>query len=407
MAARVVLVSEAFHPDPAGSAATAAAVARGLARHHPVLVLTGQPDFTAGGTQAPAEEVWQGVRIHRSRTWGLDKNSVVGRSLRATAVAATMGTAVARHVGRDDVVMVVLSPGWLPLVAIEAARRRGAKVVLLAWDLFPDSLVPAGVMRADAAAFRAMGALFHRLYRQVDATVVLGRCMAARVAEIGGAGAAPVHVIRHWADLDVVAPTPPGQATLREELGLQGRFVFEFAGNLGRVQGLDTVARAMALLGDDPRIVTLFLGSGAGEATLRRVVADHRLSNVIFAPMRPRSEQSYFLGAADVGLVTLAGGMAGLGVPGKTPNVLAAGKPVLAMMEPGAETARLVVEEGVGWAVPPDDAAAVAASMRAIAADVAGVAARAARCRAVAERVFSYEAMVEAYAGVVAEVLGR
>ena len=403
---RLVFVSEAFPPDIAGSGITVAAVAAGLARDHRVLAIVGAPDFSGTGTAAPQREVWQGIDVVRCRTLGIPKNRVWQRAARVGVVAATLTATVAREVGPDDIVFVVVAPGVMAWAAVQAARRRGAKVVLLVYDIFPESLVPAGLARPGSPQLRALQALYHPVYSQVDAVVTLGRCMADQVRALGGVRTAPVTVALHWADLDLVQPTRAADPTLREELGLGDRFVFLFAGNLGRVQGLDTVVEAMVHLRDAPNIVALFVGAGAGESALRTAVSRHGLTNVVCAPMRPREQQTYVLGAADVGLVTLSPGVLGLGIPGKTPNLLAAGKPVLLLMDAAAETAQLVTGEGCGWVTPPGDAAGLAATMRRLAGAPDEVRAAAARARKVAERRYAVDGMLDRYREVVARLGG-
>ncbi|MSP93028.1 MAG: glycosyltransferase WbuB [Myxococcales bacterium] len=403
---RLVFVSEAFPPDIAGSGVTVATVAVGLARDYTVRAIVGAADFTGTGTAAPRRESWQGIDVVRCPTLGIPKNRVWQRAARVGVVATTMTATVAREVAPGDIVFVVVAPGVMAWAAVQAARVRGARVVLLVYDVFPESLVPAGLAAPGSPQLRALQALYHPVYGQVDAIVTLGRCMAAKVRELGGPRTAPVSVALHWADLDLVQPSPLGTPTLRDELGLGDRCVFLFAGNLGRVQGLDTVVEAMVQLRAVPKIIALFVGAGAGEAPLRAVVARHGLANVVCSPMRPREQQAYVLGAADVGLVTLSPGVAGLGIPGKTPNLLAAGKPVLLLMDAAAETAQLVDEERCGWVTPPGDASALAACMRHLAASPAEVAAAAARARRVAERRYSMAGMLDTYRALVARLGG-
>ena len=62
-----------------------------------------------------------------------------------------------------------------------------------------------------------------------------------------------------------------------------------------------------------------------------------------------------FLNACDVAIVSLVRGMVGVSMPSRTYNILAAGKPILALTEVGSELAQVVEEEQVGWVVPPAD----------------------------------------------------
>ena len=65
------------------------------------------------------------------------------------------------------------------------------------------------------------------------------------------------------------------------------------------------------------------------------------------------------LAAADVHVVPLRKGLAHASVPSKLYSILAAGRPVVASVDPGTEVARTVARAGAGLAVPPDDAEAL------------------------------------------------
>jgi glycosyltransferase involved in cell wall biosynthesis len=75
--------------------------------------------------------------------------------------------------------------------------------------------------------------------------------------------------------------------------------------------------------------------------------------NITVLPPRPRSEQSEFLNACDVAILSLVEGMLGLAVPSRTYNLMAAGKPIIALVSESSEVARVVREEGIGWVVEP------------------------------------------------------
>ncbi len=47
--------------------------------------------------------------------------------------------------------------------------------------------------------------------------------------------------------------------------------------------------------------------------------------------------------------------MRGVAMPSRTYNLLAAGKPILALTEENSEVARVIEEDRVGWVVPPSE----------------------------------------------------
>ena len=67
-----------------------------------------------------------------------------------------------------------------------------------------------------------------------------------------------------------------------------------------------------------------------------------------------RSQQNEVLAACHIAIVTLQEGMYGLGVPSKTYNILASGRPVLYFGPKDSEIDLLVREHGIGFCGWPD-----------------------------------------------------
>jgi colanic acid biosynthesis glycosyl transferase WcaI len=68
-------------------------------------------------------------------------------------------------------------------------------------------------------------------------------------------------------------------------------------------------------------------------------------------------------GTCDLCLVPLKRGTAQDTFPSKIYTIMAAAKPVVASADPDSELAWVVEEAGCGWAVPPDDATALATAI--------------------------------------------
>jgi hypothetical protein len=98
----------------------------------------------------------------------------------------------------------------------------------------------------------------------------------------------------------------------------------------------------------------VFRGSGALSGALREATQGRH--NFILEGSYPRSDQSRVLGACDIALVILGPDMYGLGVPSKTYNILAAGKPVLFLGPKDSEIYRLIKSHDIGWAFDWDEA---------------------------------------------------
>jgi glycosyltransferase involved in cell wall biosynthesis len=78
------------------------------------------------------------------------------------------------------------------------------------------------------------------------------------------------------------------------------------------------------------------------------------LSNVTFHTFVDRSELNTSLNASNVSVVAFKKGMAGISVPSRLYNLMAAGKPILAVVDDDSEVADVIREAELGVAVPPE-----------------------------------------------------
>ena len=130
-------------------------------------------------------------------------------------------------------------------------------------------------------------------------------------------------------------------------------------------------------------------------------VAARQLPNVTVLDTMPRADQQVFLNACDVGLVSLTTGMTGLGVPSKTYNILAAGKPVIAVVDPSSEIGLLIKEENIGWVVASADPEGLADAIRE-ASKLRSLSDMGLKSREIAETKYSLCKIIEKYRKVLA-----
>jgi glycosyltransferase involved in cell wall biosynthesis len=319
--------------------------------------------------------------------------------------SVSMGWSVAVHARHDDVVLVVTNPPLLPFVAALAARARGARVALLIHDVYPEVLVAAGFAKPGSALVRIVAGLTRWLYRRVDQIIVLGRDMKALVERKLEGAAQQVVIIPNWGDVVRVRPQPRDANPVLAELGLRDKFVIQFLGNIGRTHGVDLLIDAARLLAADSRVHFLFVGWGGRRAWLEGTVAREQLGNVTVRPGCSDADLPDFLNAADIAVIPFLPGMSGVSVPSRLYNVLAAGKPVLAVADPDSELARVVLEEGVGWVVAPGDLAGLVEAIGA-AADPGARAEMGRRARDAAVAKYSYDKVGTQYEALMHTMMG-
>lgn len=398
--AKFWVVSELYYPQETATGYLLTQLAEGLAQERTLAKVVGvicaMPYGSLGGSRLPAYEEHARVHIHRCRASALDKNKLLLRLANAATQSLSLAWATWRHVRSGDCVLVVTNPPTLPFLVALICHVKRVRCILLIHDIYPEVAVAAGVLKAGSWLVRAATWLNCQLYRRVDRIVVLGRDMQERV-RASLLNQQRVVVIPNWAEHDAIRPTARDETKLVRELDLVGKFIVQYAGNMARVNDVETLLACAEQLRQRSDIHFVFLGTGAKRRWIEEQVAVRSLANVSIVNCRPRSQQADFLNACDVGVVALCRGMYGVSVPSRTYNILAAGRPVLAIVEPGSEVARMVEEEGAGWVIPPGEAALLAQRIRCLADDSERLAPARRSARQAAETTYSLPSVLNSY----------
>src|SRR5262249_20156960 len=134
------------------------------------------------------------------------------------------------------------------------------------------SVVASGLLR-DGPWVRALARLERFVYRRADHLLVLTE--GARQNLISkGVAPGKVSVMPNWGDEALFKPAgDKARCGVREQYGWEGRFVVLFAGNVGLVQGLDTVVRAASQLPDEKQVLLVLMGDGTDKQRLQELAS--------------------------------------------------------------------------------------------------------------------------------------
>lgn len=365
---RILIFSQYFWPEPVPKLLELATGLRALGAS--VEVVTGFPNYPAGKIypeyrlRFTQREVVEGIPVRRMVLYPDHGRGFVGRILNygSFMLSGLIGGLMA---SRFDVMYVFHPPPLMGLAAAVIRLVRGGAFVYDVQDIWPDSAIASGFLRPGRVT-TWMAALERWAYRCADHILVVSSRARENLVD---KGIAPdkITVAPHWYDDSTwQAPDPSARDAFRASAGWEGRFVVMFAGNLGMMQGLDTVLRACVDVG--PQTLMVFVGDGIEKPRLQQMAAELGVADrVIFVPRQPPSAIGTYFAAADALLVHLrASPAAELAIPTKTIAYLAAGKPIV-MANAGA-SADLVREAKAGIVVAPDDAPGLARAVAQLAA---------------------------------------
>ncbi len=381
---RILIIYRHYWPDtpPLGS------MLRTLAEHlaargHRVNVLTAQPSYQARqGEKLPKREFKGGVRIIRLPLFR-ETGGFLRRLLNVIVFETSVLSYAARH--RFNLVWTnTLPPVVGGIYGVLSARGTGGRFLYHVQDIYPEvwryssGAAPRGLKRF---AIGALASIDSWTCRRSAAVVVLSDDMMRTIADRGGNGAVPFHVINNFVQAELIGDGAPP-----ERIG-NGSFRLVFSGNLGRFQNLDLLVEAMALIKPEEGIVLEFIGSGVAEEGLRKLVKRRGLAHVTFTARLPSDEAFRLTRTADLGVISLVPGIYRVSYPSKLMTYMAAGLPVLALMETDSALAHYLDDNDAGFAVQ-GDAAAVADAIRRARDRFAGEEGIKARIEALAERDF-------------------
>lgn len=363
---RILLLTSYFPPDTGSAAHLFFELGRELARReHSVTVITSMPGYHAQGPMDRyrhrlwVREQMEGMTVLRTCVPSFARESRLGRGLWQFGSAAGCFLAGLCQ-KRADAAIVYSPPLPLALAAWALKGFRGTPFVLNVQDLFPQSAIDLGLLR-NSWLVRFLRALERFLYSRAAHITVHSPGNRQFIID-RGEPKARVTVFPNWVDTGFLCPGKRANS-FRTDHRLDSSFLVTFGGVLGRSQDLDVVLESARRLQSKPDIRFLVIGDGVEKARLEHRTAEMALRNVRFLPMQPRQRYSALMHASDVCLVTLRAEVRTPVLPSKILSAMAAGRPVVAALDPQGDAARLIRDAGCGLSVPPGDAEALAGAI--------------------------------------------
>lgn len=363
---RLLIISQYFWPEEFRINDVAEDMVK---RGHEVDVLTGWPNYPSGqfptGFLANRHDfrTYKGARISRAPLIprGRGGGLAVAANYLSFAISgcwSVLGMGVRRQ-KYDAVLVFQISPITAALPAVLLRSLTGSPVVLWVQDLWPETLKAVGAVRS-RTLLEAIGSLVSFIYMRSDRILIQSRAFYSDVRTRAGSDDR-IGYLPNWTDLPIAA----APAACAEEMKpYESTFNLMFAGNLGEAQDLPALVRAADLCRDIPQLRWLIVGEGRGQEAMMSEVARRGLEDrVVFLGRQPTTRMTAFFAAADGLIVSLkAEPIFALTVPSKVQAYLAAGKPILGMLD--GEGGRVIEEANAGWVAPAGDADALANRVR-------------------------------------------
>ena len=299
-----------------------------------------------------------------------DKKSLVSRASYELLIGFNFFKNCGQYIKKDNIVFTGTTPILLLIIMHLLKKVIGFKWVLLVHDVFPENLIPAKIIKNNNLGYKLLKRVFDDVYAGADRIIVIGRDMESLVYRKTNHN--HITVIPSWIDESDIALQSKSDNSILNELDWQSnrKVVFQFFGNIGRVQGISKLMQAIKLMKRIDEAQFIFIGDGVYVDELKSLISESGNQNIVYYGPVSQDNKSLGLNACDISIVTLADGMLGLGVPSKAYYSMAADKLIFTIMDKSSETYQMVQENNIGWVVEADDILAIAQMLDKAVADI-------------------------------------
>ena len=360
---KILIICQWFPPELAPIGVMLDEMAQDLRRMgHRVTIVTGFPNHPKGvifpgyKKRLFSVEERAGVRIVRCWLYTSPKKTILKRLWNFASFAVTSFLAVLR-LERQDILFIVSPPLSNGVIALLLKRLRGLPFVFNVQDIYPDAAISAGVIR---------NPLLITLLTRVERAIYRGAWKVAAISDgfrkniiAKGVPEEKIAVIPNWLDTTEITPHSD-ENEFAERNGISGKFVVLYSGTIGLISGAEILVECAQMLKTHQDIQIVVVGEGVVKEAMEKKAQEQKVDNILFLPFQPREILSQVQSAADVSVVTLLKGKGMSSVPSKVLGYLAAARPVIASVDTGTDTERLIREAGCGICVPAEDATALA-----------------------------------------------
>ncbi|MEW8968511.1 glycosyltransferase family 4 protein [Exiguobacterium alkaliphilum] len=361
MQPKLVFVINYFYPDYASTGQLMTELCESLTRDFSITVIAAQPGYSEGFEKKRSKlievEKWRNMKVIRLSLPKVNKKSKFSR-LKYILQYFVLANFVLLKEKNVDLIYTISQPPILGgLIGTMGKLLKRTKHVYNIQDFNPEQ----------AAAVNYTGGIVHSMAKKVDILnckyadhiILVGNDMKETLENRFNQSSVPMHtVINNWTNEEEIVPLEKSNVEVNrfiKEHSLEDKFIIMYSGNLGLYYDLENLIRITSEFKDNDNIHFLFVGEGASKSTMETYVADNKIRNVTFLPYQSKEFIKYSLNAADAHLVVNQKGIKGVSVPSKIYGVMAAGKPILGVLEEGSEADTLIRTSESGFVSEPQD----------------------------------------------------
>ncbi len=252
---------------------------------------------------------------------------------------------------QPDVILVYSPPLYMGISGYIISKFKKARFVFNMQDIHPKVLFDSGVIK-NKLIKRILSGMEEICYRKACSFIVYSS--GNRDYLLAKGVNKEVFIIPNWVDTTAMG-SADSMNSIRNEKLIGDKFVVSYAGTMQQAQGLEVVIETAEVLKEYKDIIFLLAGEGSSKPALQSLIDERKVSNVLLRPVMPKDRYIQFLYASDACLVTLSSDIPLQTVPGKIADIMACGRPIIAVVNQQGDAASIIKRAGCGFCVNPGD----------------------------------------------------
>ncbi|HUH97910.1 MAG TPA: glycosyltransferase family 4 protein, partial [Anaerolineales bacterium] len=246
----------------------------------------------------------------------------------------------------------ILAQGIISLIC----HMRGIPLVVSVQDVYPESLLAQNRIRdGHSWIFRLLRWLDALIAGNSSALIVISDQFRELYLRDRKLSPGKVYVVPNWIDEKSFIANRPNNPIRTQHKIPEHAFLAVYGGNIGVAAGVDGAILAFANMRQHFETYLLIAGDGSNFEDCQRLAEASKNSRILFLRPWPAGETLTVLAAADLCLLPTQGEQSLVSVPSKLLSYMLASRPVFAWAVPDSEIARIILESGCGWVIPPGD----------------------------------------------------
>lgn len=349
---KLLVYAHYYYPDVASTGQILKELCEGMKDTFDITVICVVPSYSGVidekyKTQRIYKENINGINVIRVRVPKFQKANKVSRiknllSYFFNSLLATL------KLEKHDYIFTISQPPILGgLLGVLGKWIKGGKLIYNIQDFNPEQTMAVGYSK-NKLLLSAVMMVDKFSCKKSDEVIVVGRDMQETLKNRFNNKKVPKNTfINNWIDEKEIYPLDQNHhkiVAFKKKYNLQDKFIIMYSGNIGLYYDLENIIKVIGKFNGIDDVVFVFVGDGTVKNKIENYVKENKLSNVTFIPYQDKADLVYSLNAADIHWVVNAKGIKGVSVPSKLYGVMAAGKPVLGVLDKGSE-ARLIVDE--------------------------------------------------------------